>query len=153
MVDAAWQEGRIGVLVWSGFDEEGHYRDERVLIAAPDSGVEWSVRSSAPWFVTDNEHDSWGPVRWSFSKGIGLNGHYYTWHHVTLPCWLLSLSAGIWPLTSLTLLRRRRARLRLARAGCCAHCGYDLRATPQAGGKLLAQCPECGTPRAREAAV
>jgi hypothetical protein len=31
-----------------------------------------------------------------------------------------------------------------SRWGLCTACGYDLRATPAAGGALLAVCPECG---------
>jgi hypothetical protein len=32
-------------------------------------------------------------------------------------------------------------------SGMCVHCGYDLRATPESGGELLAVCPECGQSR------
>ncbi|MDB5323284.1 MAG: hypothetical protein JWN40_4915 [Phycisphaerales bacterium] len=71
--------------------------------------------------------------------------------YATAPCWLLASLTGAWPLTSLALFFRRRARVRQrTRAGCCLHCGYDLRATPQSGtatGALSPNCPECGTPR------
>jgi hypothetical protein len=34
---------------------------------------------------------------------------------------------------------------RRSRAGLCASCRYDIRATAEAGGPLLRRCPECGT--------
>ena len=40
--------------------------------------------------------------------------------------------------------RRRRVRARRRGAGRCVRCDYDLRATPEAGGAVLDQCPECG---------
>ena len=44
--------------------------------------------------------------------------------------------------------RRRRAARRGRDLGLCQACGYDLRATPERGGTLLARCPECGAPPA-----
>jgi len=38
----------------------------------------------------------------------------------------------------------RAGRNRIQSSGCCRSCGYDLRATPAAGGELLKRCPECG---------
>jgi hypothetical protein len=48
---------------------------------------------------------------------------------------LTALPAG---LVRLNRLRRRIARRYRRQEGCCAKCGYDLRATP-------GRCPECGT--------
>lgn len=50
---------------------------------------------------------------------------------VTYPLLLSALAPAVW------LIRRARA-ARRHRRGCCANCGYDLRATP-------GRCPECGT--------
>ena len=46
--------------------------------------------------------------------------------------------------------RRARRHARRLRARACLHCGYDLRATPAAGGTLLDRCPECGADSALE---
>jgi hypothetical protein len=51
---------------------------------------------------------------------------------------LSALLPGAWLFQSIRQ-RRRNA------PGCCAHCGYDLRATPEGGAQLLDVCPECGT--------
>ena len=50
---------------------------------------------------------------------------------VKLPLWLPALLLAIVP--TLWILRRRNH----PPSGSCAHCGYDLRATPD-------RCPECG---------
>jgi len=51
-----------------------------------------------------------------------------------LPHWAIAIPSMIWPaIAARAILRRRRA----VRSGCCARCGYDMRATPE-------RCPECG---------
>ncbi len=60
--------------------------------------------------------------------------------------WPLLLFAVL-PVRWLFLHRRERRRLRL---DLCPVCGYDLRATPEAGGPLLERCPECGMVREGE---
>jgi hypothetical protein len=53
---------------------------------------------------------------------------------VGAPAWVVALLLATPPVASIALRVRRRRRMR---PGCCPHCGYDLRATPD-------RCPECG---------
>jgi hypothetical protein len=85
---------------------------------------------------------AWGPLRWSSHLSADA---VYAHRILRVPCWPPAMIAGAWPASSAALWARRRRRARrLVRAGCCGRCGYDLRATPEAGGTLLAVCPECG---------
>jgi hypothetical protein len=61
-----------------------------------------------------------------------------TYHLFAIPLPYLALLLAITPIAWLVSSLRRRGR---SRAGCCAKCGYDLRATP-------GRCPECGEPAA-----
>ena len=57
---------------------------------------------------------------------------------VMVPAWTVFTTLALPSVRWLILVRRRRQMRRLAMIGCCATCGYDLRAT-------LHRCPECGT--------
>lgn len=63
---------------------------------------------------------------------VAGNGDTTLWAEV--PLWLMPML----PLAACPAMWVGRF-LRQPRAGCCAHCGYDLRASTD-------RCPECGTP-------
>jgi hypothetical protein len=80
-------------------------------------------------------------VRWRVA-GLQYASRWYTSnsHHsyLTVPHWTLAVTFALPPAGRLLIPERRRLRQR----GLCAHCGYDLRATPS-------RCPECGAVPAR----
>jgi len=59
-------------------------------------------------------------------RDLDVNGQHTD---VALPYWFLAVILIIFPIWRLVR--------RTPRGGCCAKCGYDLRATPE-------RCPECG---------
>lgn len=75
------------------------------------------------------------------------DGSWTSWITATsasCPHWFpVALGTALPLLHVRTALRSRRRRWRIAH-GLCPNCGYDLRATPDAGGALLPRCPECG---------
>ena len=70
----------------------------------------------------------------SAAGGVPKADRRYYWF--ILPCWTAALLFAALPAHWALGLRRRRA-ARRTKAGLCAACGYDLRATP-------GRCPECG---------
>jgi hypothetical protein len=103
-------------------------------------GIEGTPRSwrlktySAPSRRGDRPRDH---VRWEAERGR-MSDCIYELRELAAPCWLVAPAFALWPVTSIGLLiRRRRKQCPRDRIGCCQHCGYDLRATPE-------QCPECG---------
>jgi hypothetical protein len=109
--------------------------DGRAFAAAHGAGRHWSAELGIPRFTTVNPK---GGMR----RSEQLND---------LSCWVVALLAGAWPLISIGRARHRQRRV--SRIGCCVHCGYDLRATPGAGGELMTRCPECGISTSGDDAV
>jgi len=150
---AAWRDGRIIVSAARGFwiipdEEDGESFRSKYKIGWM---MESDPQSSA--YATIPLDSSLGPIGWEI-KDFHKSWRSSRTYTASCPLWLVALLAALWPLTSLTLLLRRRARRRrLALTGCCKNCGYDLRATPHSGGQLVTRCPECGTATPRAAAL
>jgi hypothetical protein len=80
----------------------------------------------------------------SFSWPASPSGSRQEIWLAAVPFWLIAAAAAVPPAVWLRRWRSRaRVRARLA-VGCCAACGYDLRATPRDDGPLFDRCPECG---------
>jgi hypothetical protein len=115
----------------------------------------WPTPTDDPGFLHETRpprSGDWAPLldlcvgMW---RGRTLGGFGYSasppLYSVIAPVWFIPAISAILPSAwawrvVMRFRRKRRAALRL-----CPHCGYDLRATPQAGGSLLSRCPECGT--------
>lgn len=143
-VAAGWTRGRIVVGRWWWDWSGGMLEEGRRQAGSPGPGWRWNYRAGAMWWMDPPADRSWGPFRRDsidFTRAGLVDGRRI----LSFPAWLLALVAGSWPVGSIALLIYRLRRLRrLARAGCCRKCGYDLRSTPDGSGALLAVCPECG---------
>src|SRR6185436_11834632 len=106
-------------------------------------GLSRKSKDADAWIIREFFDDAgWGPLRWSI-RDIVRHSSRVQYRRLRMQHWCLALLCGIWPITSLALLARRaRKPRRGVRAGRCRNCGYDLRATPDGAGGLLARCPE-----------
>ena len=143
-VSGSWQQGRIEVGWWNATFTRTRLRQKRQQEAGDGFNRVW--RMSSGW---SEPNPIWpdsasGPFRWNVNGGTD-GAIEQVWRNLSLPLWLLALVTGAWPVGSVALLARRRRRARrLLRTNRCRHCGYDLRATPDAAGPRVAVCPECG---------
>lgn len=101
-------------------------------------------RQNRTWAL-DGRPSTNGYAGYSY-RGLGFACFWFTqtsyappcrFTYVGVPMWAVVIVTAVAPALWLRRRQRRRAAARLA--GCCAHCGYDLRATPD-------RCPECGVP-------
>ena len=108
----------------SGEELPGFKLTGRVRSAASHAGFRW-LRDKVGW-----------QMRPGTSGGVGAPGPatllIFDYGYVLVPYWSSIVVCGT------LLLLGRITRRRVPRAGRCASCGYDLRATP-------GRCPECGT--------
>jgi hypothetical protein len=100
-------------------------------IVSPD-GKMTIYLDAPPWKPPTHEFAGFG---WEGSAvAMGPNLTPTTWR-ISLPLWFFALALSVFPLSRIVSMT---GHVRRRRAGFCAGCGYDLRATPD-------RCPECGT--------
>lgn len=145
-------------------------RNNDVLLEPRQYGDRWLVTSAFGTFTVERQalqegrpRPGWvffgnslpgnwpGGWRWlKFEAYRSRSSHYVLLrparaYGVSVPHWFLIALAGALPFQWMRRLNRAREGERRASLGQCRRCGYDLRATPEVGGTLLARCPECGS--------
>jgi hypothetical protein len=128
---AHWRQLSIELKRGVLFVERGIY----AYGSSPDPRFHWSSISY------DWEVFQCSPARPDVSIEAG-GFSYQTWYRypswrntaVCVPLWSIASASAVMPALGLFATIRRRRRFG---EGCCAACGYDLRATPD-------RCPECG---------
>ena len=106
-------------------------------VAPPAGATAWETHRAADvlqdWFDRSSLPGRIG-FGWGASRKVSSGGNVIRQRAVTFPLWLPAALAAVLPAA---WVRRRLVPWRRARAGLCAVCGYDLRASP-------GRCPECG---------
>lgn len=146
-----WLIAQRGRLHWACHSHDGSFGPDQ-------AGVEYSWhdwpaggRADPDWdYAVRRTDDGWQGLGVEFGHVTDFrplsdppipNGYRVGIH---IPFWLVVAGLAILPAVRLRrTLQARRARR--PGPGQCRRCGYDVRATPEAGGTRLRRCPECGT--------